>query len=110
MESEQIDPGDLCAAAMFTAYSRMFEFMLVALRSALSNERKAGYTATGAQLEPPTAHILRPALERFLKEHWSVAGEVQMSPKQEQEADAIYRQQLTELRERILEMTRPFEI
>lgn len=110
MEIEPVDPGDLYAAAMLTAYSKMFDFMLVALQIALKNERKAGYTATGAQLEPPTAHVLRPALQGFLKESWSVADGVQMSPKQEQEADAIYRQHLTELQGRILETIYPFEI
>jgi hypothetical protein len=110
MENEPIDPVDLYAAAMLAAYSKMFDFMLGALQVALKNERKAGYTATGAQLEPPTAHVVRPALESFLQEHWSVAGEVEMSPGQEQEADAIYQQHLIELQERILEMTYPFEI
>lgn len=110
MGNERIDPGDLYAASLFSAYSKMFDFMLASLQVALKNERKAGYTATGAQLEPPTAHVVRPALEGFLRENWTISHEHPMSPDQSAKADQIYQQHLTELRDRILEMTYPFEI
>lgn len=106
----EMDPGDLCAASLYAAQSTMFDFMLGVLQAALSNERKAGYTATGAQLEPPIAHVVRPALEKFLRARWTVSQEMEMTPEQAKEADEIYQQHLLELQERVLAVTHPFEI
>jgi len=106
----EMDPGDLCAASLFAAQSKMFDFMIALLQAALSNERKAGYTASGAQLEPPTAHLVRPVLERFVQAHWTVSHEMEMTPEQAREADEIYQKHLLELRDRVLEVTHPYEI
>ncbi|WP_067070331.1 hypothetical protein [Roseateles chitosanitabidus] len=105
------DDGDLVAAGAFAGQSVMLDFMLTCLAMALKNERIAGYTASGQQLEPPLAHVVRPALEKFLLHHQTLdSSSVPLQPEQTAVAQQAYSEQLRLLRERVLEVTLPYEL
>ena len=103
------DEGDLAAAALFTAASNMFSFMLAALQLALKQERAGGFTADGLQIEPPIAHIVRRALAAFIAEHQTV-GDPDLSPEQAALANRHYMAHLQLLQQEVLDALRPFEI
>lgn len=106
----ELDEGDIAAAAIFTAASNMFSFMLAALQIALKQERKAGFTEDGRQLEPPVAHLVRPALESFIAAHPTVGDQLGLTPDQARRANEVYLQHLHSLRDEVLEAIRKFEI
>ena len=109
MATTEHDEGDLAAAALFAAADDMFSFAIAALKIALKQERNAGFTEAGVQLEP-VAHMVRPALDAFIASHQSVEGVEGITPAQKERSDQLYREHLQHLRERLLDMIHDFEI
>ena len=102
------DPGDIAAAALFTAASNMFAFMLGALTIALKQERQGGFTEDGRQIEPPIAHLVRPALEAFIAAHPTV-GQPDLTPEEAEIAHRHYSAHMERLRQQVLDAIREFE-
>lgn len=101
------DEGDLVAASLFVAASDMFDFTLNALKLALEQERMAGFTEDGRQLEPPVAHVVRPLLEAFLAQHQAVPHD--LTPAQGEIANRYYREHLHKLCVQLFDVLRPYE-
>lgn len=103
--------GELQVAGTFDATQKMFSFMLAALVTALKQERIGGYTADGRQVEPPVAHLIRPALQAFVADHWTLdTHSVDMSAADLALLNTAYQQELTVLSGRVVEALRPFEM
>lgn len=105
----ELEDGEVVAAALYTAASNMFSFALTALRLALKYERMGGFTAQGLQIEPPVAHVVRPALESFIAEHQTVGDKSALTEAQATMADRMYLEHLMELRDQLLAAIHEFE-